>query len=340
MPGEGRRTEPPAERGVEGEEVHRDAACGPGGEDLAPGRTGATRRGVDARRVEHLPHRRGCDPPEPRPLPLDPPVAPSRILAGQSPDEALERRGGRRPTGAPARAVVPLHGDEPAMPAEQGAHSDREDLAPATPRYQPAEGGGPEPIDRLGADRASRLPAAPRSRGAGRKAQRLSPHPRKTATTAERAASGSPRTTGTRSSGHAPRRRTVTAAPCDDDFSSGTPCRSCAGRGRGAATGGGWSAGRARGAAGGLDPVGVLGAAGRGQFLAAGDEVGRRHGVELVESRLPIVSARPLLGCMILRCHRAGLSLSGTDAFTSRECGGPRRTPRRPARCSGWHPIG
>ncbi|MFI6360179.1 hypothetical protein ACIBJF_48365, partial [Streptomyces sp. NPDC050743] len=31
-----------------------------------------------------------------------------------------------------------------------------------------------------------------------------------------------PCTTGTRSSGHAPSRRTVTAATCDDDFSSGT----------------------------------------------------------------------------------------------------------------------
>ncbi|MEU1601049.1 hypothetical protein ABZ468_52250, partial [Streptomyces sp. NPDC005708] len=33
---------------------------------------------------------------------------------------------------------------------------------------------------------------------------------------------GSPCTTGTRSSGHAPSRRTVTAATCDDDFSSVT----------------------------------------------------------------------------------------------------------------------
>ncbi|GAA3503447.1 hypothetical protein GCM10019016_105570 [Streptomyces prasinosporus] len=42
---------------------------------------------------------------------------------------------------------------------EQGAWSDREDLAPTSPGYQPGEGSEPEPADRLVVDRAGDLPA-------------------------------------------------------------------------------------------------------------------------------------------------------------------------------------
>lgn len=90
-----------AERGVDVEEVRRDDALGLRAEELTPGRTGATRRRVDARCVQDLPHRRGCDPvSESGQLALGSPVAPARILIGESQDEVLGRHGG---SGRPVR---------------------------------------------------------------------------------------------------------------------------------------------------------------------------------------------------------------------------------------------
>ncbi|SCF93600.1 hypothetical protein GA0115260_1045718 [Streptomyces sp. MnatMP-M27] len=56
-----------------------------------------------------------------------------------------------------ARGVVPLCGDEPAVPGKQGAEGDREDLFPVVPGYQPGQGGEPEPVGRLIADRSGQL---------------------------------------------------------------------------------------------------------------------------------------------------------------------------------------
>lgn len=61
-------------------------------------------------------------------------------------------------SGASSRGVVPLPGDEPAMPAEHRAWRGWEDLAPARTRYQPGQRGEPESVRRLVADRASQLP--------------------------------------------------------------------------------------------------------------------------------------------------------------------------------------
>lgn len=113
--------------------------------------------------------------PEPHRFTLDSPVAPSRILAGEAQHEVLDRRCGGWPTGVPARAVVPHRGDETAVPAEQGAWADREDVAPVAPRYEAGEGSEPESIGRLVAERAGQLAdAAPRPRAAAREVPRLS----------------------------------------------------------------------------------------------------------------------------------------------------------------------
>ena len=90
---------------------------GPGGQGLAPGRTGATRRRAGARGVEDLPNRRGGDPiPEPGQLPLGSVGAPPRTLPGRPQNERPDRRWGRWTSGA----LPPPDGGEPAMPGEQG----------------------------------------------------------------------------------------------------------------------------------------------------------------------------------------------------------------------------
>jgi hypothetical protein len=69
---ERRCVQPSAERRADGEDVRRDDALGLDGEELAAGRSGATRRRLHARRVQDLPHRRGRDPlPEPSQLTTD-----------------------------------------------------------------------------------------------------------------------------------------------------------------------------------------------------------------------------------------------------------------------------
>src|SRR5207244_779574 len=57
------------------------------------------------------------------------------------------------------RAVVPLRGDEPAVPGQQRAGRDREYRPPAVTGYQTRQRSRPEPILRLVADRAGDLTA-------------------------------------------------------------------------------------------------------------------------------------------------------------------------------------
>ncbi|MGW4079648.1 hypothetical protein ACWELB_40300 [Streptomyces asiaticus] len=81
---EHQRVQSLAERGVDMEEVCRDDALGLRGQELAPGGSCAARCRIDARGMQDLPDRRRSHPmPEPGQLPLDPPVAPPRILPGQ-----------------------------------------------------------------------------------------------------------------------------------------------------------------------------------------------------------------------------------------------------------------
>jgi hypothetical protein len=95
---------------------------------------------------------------EPSQLTLDPPMSPPRILSGKPQHERLDRGSGGGTSGAAARAVVPLPGDEPAMPAGHSTGSDREDLSPAPTMHQPGQGGEPESVCGHVADRARQLP--------------------------------------------------------------------------------------------------------------------------------------------------------------------------------------
>jgi hypothetical protein len=95
-------------------------------------------------------------------LPLDPPMSPPWILPGQPHNERPDRYRGGWASGTPARGVVPLRGEEPAMPGKQGAGGDREDLTPVAPGNQPGQGCEPEPVGGLIADRSGQLAAQDR----------------------------------------------------------------------------------------------------------------------------------------------------------------------------------
>lgn len=91
---------------------------------------------------------------------LDPSVPPPGILAGQAQHQLPERGHSRGSAGtAAAGGVVPLLGDQLAVPGQHGAGGDGEDAGPAAPRYQRGQRGEPEPVGRLVADRALELTA-------------------------------------------------------------------------------------------------------------------------------------------------------------------------------------
>jgi hypothetical protein len=60
--------------------------------------------------------------------------------------------------------VVPLAGDQLAVPGQQGARGDGEDAGPAVPGYQRGQSGKPEPVRRLVAHRRGQLSAQHRVR--------------------------------------------------------------------------------------------------------------------------------------------------------------------------------
>jgi hypothetical protein len=141
------RVEPFAEHSVDVEEVRSDDALGLSGEELPPGRTGATGCRINASRVQNLPHCRGGDPmAHLGQLALDAAMSPPRIFLGELQHECLDRGSCWRASGASMGDVVPLSGHEPAVPGEQGAGSDSEDRPPAAAIYQPGQAGEPEPV--------------------------------------------------------------------------------------------------------------------------------------------------------------------------------------------------
>jgi hypothetical protein len=96
------------------------------------------------------------------------------VLSSELQDQLLERRSDRWAScaGAPG-AVVPLRRDQPAMPGQQRARREREDLAPAATGYQVGEGGQQEPVRGRVADRAGDLTGvAPHSHGGGQATRR------------------------------------------------------------------------------------------------------------------------------------------------------------------------
>jgi hypothetical protein len=107
------------EHGVDVGEVDREDRVSLGEQELLPGRPGPSRRGIEARTLQDSPDGRGgYGVAESDQLALDPPVAPSRILAGHPQDQGSDRRC----DGWSARSSVrvgPASGDELSVPAQQ-----------------------------------------------------------------------------------------------------------------------------------------------------------------------------------------------------------------------------
>jgi hypothetical protein len=144
-------TEAFAERCVDVEEVRGENAASLVDQELFPRGTGSTWGWIDPGRVQDLPHSRRGDPmPESDQFALDPSVSPARVFASQIKDELLDRRASGWPPGrASACAVVPLPGDESAMPGQDRRGLNREDVAPAAAGEQRGQRGEPETISRL-----------------------------------------------------------------------------------------------------------------------------------------------------------------------------------------------
>jgi hypothetical protein len=141
------------------EEVCRDDAAGLRGEELLPGRTGSARGGIDTCGLQDSPHSRWGDlVSEVGQFTLDPPMSPARVLTGQVKNELLDRRVGRWSSGGTSTcAVVPLPGDESAMPGQDRRGLDGENLVPAPSGQQRGQGGEPEAVRWLIPDSAAEL---------------------------------------------------------------------------------------------------------------------------------------------------------------------------------------
>ncbi len=112
-------------------EVDGENAVGLGGEELLPCRARTPRCRIQPGRVQDLPHRRGSDlVAELDQLALDAAMAPQRIVLRHGQHELLDRRGSRRPAGFPPGAVVPLAGDQPAVPGQHRRRAEAGTPAP------------------------------------------------------------------------------------------------------------------------------------------------------------------------------------------------------------------
>ncbi len=144
------RLDPPEHDGFYGPEVHRQDSLGLRGKNLPPARARPERGRIETGLVQNLPHGGGGDAmAEPDQFALHAPVSPLWVLGGHADDQFLDRCCGRRTSGLAARGVVPLPGDQPAMPGQNRGRSDRKDLCPAATGQQPGQGGQPQPVDGL-----------------------------------------------------------------------------------------------------------------------------------------------------------------------------------------------
>ena len=93
---------------VDGEEVTGQHGLCLGSQEVRPGRARSTRRGVDAMPAQDLPNtRRGELNPTRCQLPVDPSVAPGRVLCGQAEDQR-DRASGNSRSSRPSLRVGPL----------------------------------------------------------------------------------------------------------------------------------------------------------------------------------------------------------------------------------------
>ena len=73
---------------VDGEEVAGQHGGRLGSQELCPSRAGSPRCGLDAMPAKDCPHARGCEADAHRgQLPMDPPIAPGRVLSCQAKDQ-------------------------------------------------------------------------------------------------------------------------------------------------------------------------------------------------------------------------------------------------------------
>jgi hypothetical protein len=106
--------------GVEVQEVGGEDAVGLGLQELAPGRAGALRGGVDAGCVEDFPDcGRGDRVAEAGEFALDAAAAAAAVLPGQAQDDLLDGGRGCGPAGAAAPGERPFPGYELTVPGQQ-----------------------------------------------------------------------------------------------------------------------------------------------------------------------------------------------------------------------------
>ena len=136
--------------GIHVQEIDREDPGSLGCQELPPRRAGPTRRRVDARSMQDLPHgrRRNCHA-ELHELAVDPPVSPQRILPRQADDKAGDARACPRASWPAPLARVVLPRRQPAVPGQQRRGRREEDLGPAPARYKPRQRGKPGPVSRL-----------------------------------------------------------------------------------------------------------------------------------------------------------------------------------------------
>lgn len=133
---------------VDVDEVAGDDGLGLRGQGIAPCRTAAAWGWIDARRGKDLPDRCRADRvSEPDQFTLNSSTAPTWILPGEPQHQSLHHTRRRRSPGpAPTLAVVPLPGDQLAVPRQQRPRRHREHLRPPMPGDQRGQRCEPQPV--------------------------------------------------------------------------------------------------------------------------------------------------------------------------------------------------
>ena len=132
--------QPSKQNRVDAEEVAGQQALGLGSAELGPRGLGASRTGLDVVTAEDLPDaRRRQDHSHTGELPVDPPIAPGRVLAGQGKHDAHRPRGDPGSAAASVR-VGPVTAYQVTVPAKQGLRSD-EEPSPAALRKEACQSG-------------------------------------------------------------------------------------------------------------------------------------------------------------------------------------------------------
>jgi hypothetical protein len=132
----------------------------PGSQELPPGRPGPAGRRIDVRGVHDPPHRGRRDRmTEPRQLLLDSRVPQAGFSRATQTTQRLDRGPGGRPSWPAPTGVVPLAGDEVAVPAQDRDRGDREVFRPPAAAHQPRQGRLPAPARMFRSQPAGQLAA-------------------------------------------------------------------------------------------------------------------------------------------------------------------------------------